>query len=259
MRNKVKRTASGVMVEFTGTVVSNDDSFMYGYLDLDYICPKDIEDAIGMAEGKPILLRVNSPGGSIFAGAEIYTRLMDYPGQVNFDILSVSASAASAVSMAAAKEGNRCRISPMGMMFIHNIQNKVQGDYRDMEDAAENLRKVNSTIISAYQKKTGIPEEKLQEMLDKETWLTAEEAVKLGFADEVMFEDGQPQADPGTMTAVMSRTRELVNAIPRLDADTIRRMMETQNQKNTQQEKNSEMEVSLQFAAMQLELEKNRF
>lgn len=264
MRNKVKRTANGVTVEFTGTVASNDDAFMYWCLDVDYICPKDIEDAIGMAEGKPILLRMNSPGGSTVSGAEIYTRLMQYPGPITVDILSLSASASSVVSMVAAKEGNRCRISPLGIMIVHNIHSKTEGDYRDMEDAAENLRKANSTIITAYQKKTGLPADQLQKMLDKETWLTAEEAVKLGFADEVMFENGQTQANPGTMTAVVTKTRELVNAIPRLDMVAIRRMMEAQSSKdtlgeNTLGENKTQPEESLQLEVMRLELEKIRF
>lgn len=259
MRNKVKRTDNGVTVEFTGTVVSNDDMLMYRYLDWDCICPKDIEDAIGMAEGKPILLRMNSPGGAVYVGAEIYTRLMEYSGPITVDILSISASAASVVAMITAKEGNHCRISPLGMMMIHNIQTKAQGDYRDMECTAELLRKANSTIIDAYKRKTGIPEAKLQEMLDKETYLTAKEAVELGFADEVMFEADQPQTDPGTMTAVMARTRELINAIPSLDASTIRRMVEAQRTENAKREKDREMEASLQLATMQLELEKNRF
>lgn len=262
MRNKVKRTQQGVTVEFTGQLVDNNTVKMYEMLglDIDLICPGDIENAIGMADGKPILLRVNSIGGSIVSGMEMYTRIMDYQGQVNFDILSVSASAASVVSMAAAKEGNRCRISPLGMMVVHNVQNKVQGDYRDMDEAAANLRKLNSTIITAYQKKTGLPEAQIQEMLDKETWITAREAIDMGFADEVMFEEGDiTDINPGLSNTIMTKTRELMNAIPSLDAASLRRMMEAQKQKNAQQEKNSEMEASLQFAAMQLEMEKNRF
>lgn len=255
MRNKVKRTDTGVTVEFKGQVIQNDDAMLFDYFGWDYICPRDLEDAIGIADGKPILLRMNSHGGSIVSGAEIYTRLMDYHGPVNFDIISISASAASVVSMAAAKQGNRCRISPLGMMIIHNVHSKAEGDYRDMEGAAEILRKTNSTIITAYQKKTGIDKEKLQEMLDKETWLTAEEAVKLGFADEVMFEEGQPPAEPGTMTAVMARTRELINAIPSIDYAAVRRMLDAKRTENDQQK----TEASLQLAEMQLELEKNRF
>lgn len=255
MRNKVRRTETGVTVDFTGPLVGNDQAKLYQWMGMDCICPGDIADAIGIAGGKPLTLKMNSPGGDLYAGAEIYTRLMEYPGQVTIDIISVSASAASVAAMASAKPGNRCRISPLGMMVIHNVQTKAEGDYREMESAAQHLRQANSTIITAYQKKTGMEEAKLQEMLDKETWLTAREAVEMGFADEVMLEEGQPQADAGTVTAVMARTRELVNAIPSFDRETIQRMLEAKHQGEAAKEK----EVRLQMAARLLELEKNRF
>lgn len=259
MRNKVKRTQQGVTVEFTGEVISNDDKLLYQFFDWEYICPKDIEAAIDMAEGKPILLRMNSHGGSTISGAEIYSRLMDYPGPVTVDILSLSASASSVVSMVAAKEGNRCRISPLGMMIVHNVQNQVQGDYRDMEEAAENLRKVNSTIIAAYQKKTGLQEAQLQAMLNKETWLTAREALEMGFADEVMFEEGYIPEDVGLTNAIMTKTRELMNAMPSIDHAALRRMLDARRPEEDGDKRDRDMAVSLQFAAMQLELEKNRF
>ncbi len=255
MRNKIRRTDTGVTVDFTGAVVGNDRAKVYQWIGADCICPGDIADAIGIAGGQPITLRMNSPGGDLYAGAEIYTRLMDYPGRVTVDILSVSASASSVVAMVSAKAGNRCRISPLGMMVVHNVQTKAEGDYREMETAAQHLRQANSTIIAAYRKKTGMGEAQLQGMLDKETWLTATEAVEMGFADEVMLEEGGPQADAGTVTAVMARTRELVNAIPSFDQETIRRVMEAKHQ----EEAGREREEQLQLAAMLLELEENRY
>lgn len=251
MRNKLKKTDTGVVVNFTGSLVGDDDAKLCEWLGEDFICPRDIADAIALAGGGPICLRMNSIGGSLFAGAEIYTRLMEYPGPVTVDILSVSASASSAVAMASAKEGGRCRISPLGMMVIHNVQGEAEGDYREMEEMALRLQKANGTIVAAYRRKTGMEEVKLREMLDRETWLTAEEAVSLGFADEVMFQEGQPQADAGTVSAVMARTRELVNAIPRLDAAALRRVMENR-QRETQEEE-------LRMAARLLELEEARF
>ena len=174
---------------------------------------------------------------------------------ITVDILSISASASSVVAMVSAKQGNRCRVSPLGMMVIHNVQTKAEGDYREMESTARHLRQANSAIIAAYRKKTGMEEARLQEMLDKETWLTAGDAVKLGFADEVMFEEGEPQADDRTVTAVMARTRELVNAIPAIDQETIQRMLEAKRREQTAQS----TEEQLQLAARLLELEENRF
>lgn len=256
MRYKVKRTEKGVTVEFTGEVVSNDDAMWLSWMGYDFISPRDIQEAIDLAEGKPITIRMDSIGGDLFAGVQIYSRLMDYPGQVLVDILSVSASASSVVAMVSAKEGNRCRISPLGAMVIHNVQTTAEGDYREMEATAETLRKTNGQIIAAYKKKTGIEEAQLREMLDKETWLTAEEAVEMGFADEVMFQDGEPPADAGTVRAVMARTRQMVNAIAPLSAAAIRKVMEDRQRKEEPKEDEDE---KLQMATRLLELEENRF
>lgn len=255
MRNKVRRTDTGVTVDFTGPLVNDERAKLYQWMGMDHICPGDITDAIGMAGGRPLTLRMNSPGGDLHAGVEMYTRLMDYPGQVTVDILSISASASSVVAMVSAKQGNRCRVSPLGMMVIHNVQTKAEGDYREMESTAQHLRQANSAIITAYRKKTGMEEAQLQEMLDKETWLTAGDAIKMGFADEVMFEEGEPQADDRTVTAVMARTRELVNAIPSFDQETIQRVLEAKHQEDAAKD----MEDQFQAAARLLELEQNRF
>lgn len=259
MRNKTRRTDTGVTVDFTGVLVSDADARLYLWMGEDYTAPADIADAIGMAGGRPITIRMNSVGGDLHAGAEIYTRLMEYPGQVNVDILSISASASSVVAMVSAKVGNRCRISPLGAMVIHNVQTRAEGDYREMEATAETLKKANEAIVGAYQKKTGMDAEKLQEMLDKETWLTAAQAVELGFADEVMFQEGDQPVAPETMTAIMAGTRTLVNAIPRLDAAAVRRMMEDQAQQKAKEEADEAVKNELQMAEMELELEENRF
>lgn len=117
-------------------------------------------------------------------GNEIYTGLKTYPGKVTVDIIE-ACSAAATIAMA----GNPTRITPVGQIMIHNVSMGAQGDYRVMAKSSEVLQKANKSISAAYQLKTGLSQEDLLNLMDDETWLTAEEAKTYGFVDEILFQD----------------------------------------------------------------------
>ena len=173
-------------IPIKGVIIPNDDKMVYDWFDMDSTCPRDVADKINKASGEKLEVEINSPGGSVYAGSEIYTALMNYSGQVDVDIVGVAASAASVIAMA----GGNVRISPTAQIMVHNVQNRVSGDYRDFEHEAEVLKGYNKSISSAYEIKTGLKQEELLDLMDNETWLTAQKAKKLGFVDEVMFEGG---------------------------------------------------------------------
>jgi len=91
------------------------------------------------------------PGGSIYAGSEIYTELRAYAGKKTIKITGIAASAASVIAQAGNSE-----ISPTGMFMIHNVQTEASGDYRDMDNTSDSLRAANQSIINAYMDKTGM-------------------------------------------------------------------------------------------------------
>ncbi len=150
----------------------------------DEITPQMFRDELYAEEGD-ITLWVNSPGGNVFAAAEIYTMIRDYPGNVTVRIASIAASAASVVAMA----GNLVQISPTGMLMLHDPSTIAMGNARDMEKAISTLNEVKESIINAYAFKTGLSRNRISKLMSDETWLNAKKAVELGFADEILFEN----------------------------------------------------------------------
>ena len=156
----------------------------------DEVTPKAFSDDLYAEEGD-ITLWVNSPGGNVFAAAEIYTMLRDYPGSVTVRIASIAASAASVVAMA----GNLVQISPTGMLMVHDPSTIAMGNARDMEKAISTLNEVKESIINAYAFKTGLSRNRISKLMSDETWLNAKKAVELGFADEILFEAKKPEPE----------------------------------------------------------------
>ncbi|MCS4480666.1 Clp protease ClpP [Clostridium botulinum] len=195
-------------IEVKGTVVSNEDALVYKWFDMDCICPKDVNNLIKQTgNNEELEVEINSGGGSVFAGSEIYTALKSYKGNVTIKIVGLAASAASVIAMA----GNKILMSPTAQMMIHNASASIGGDYRNMEHGAEILKNINSTIANAYKLKTGMNHETLLDLMDKETWLTPQQALEKQFVDEVMFENEEFKA-----TASFSNTllpQEVINKI----------------------------------------------
>ena len=158
----------------------------------DEITPQMFRDELYAEEGD-ITLWVNSPGGNVFAAAEIYTMLRDYPGNVTVRIASIAASAASVVAMA----GNLVQMSPTALIMIHDPSTIAMGNAKDMEKAITTLNEVKESIINAYAYKTGLTRNRISKLMSDETWLNAKKAVELGFADEILFENKpKPEEEP---------------------------------------------------------------
>ena len=165
-------------IKINGTIVGNDDKWIYDWCDMEAFCPKDLN----LIEGQDVDIEINSPGGYIYPASEIYTALMKHKGNVNITITGRAASAASVIAMA----GTKVTMSPTAQMMIHNVSASGAGDYRDFEHYAEQLKKSNDTIANAYMIKTGKTREEILKLMDHETWFTPDEALENGFIDEIM-------------------------------------------------------------------------
>ena len=138
-----------------------------------------------------ITVWINSPGGDCVAAAQIYNMLMDYKGDVTVKIDGIAASAASVIAMA----GTKVLMSPTALMMIHNPLTVAIGDSEEMQKAIDMLSEVKESIINAYEIKTGLSRAKLSHLMDAETWMNANKAVELGFADDLLFKaDGESAA-----------------------------------------------------------------
>ena len=133
----------------------------------------------------PINVWIDSPGGDVFAAAQIYNMLMDYPHDVTVMIDGLAASAASVIAMA----GTKVQMSPVAMMMIHNPATIAIGDSEEMKKAIKMLDEVKESIMNAYEIKTGLSRDKISKLMDAESWFNAKKAVELGFADEILFSE----------------------------------------------------------------------
>lgn len=167
-------------LEVKGTIISNNQKWIYDLFEMDSTSPKDI---LLPENNEPLEVVINSGGGDVYAGSEIYTALRDYRGDVTVKVVGIAASAASVIAMA----GDTIEISPTAQIMIHNVSSGASGDHRALAHEAEVLKNYNNSIANAYLDKTGIEKDELLELMNHETWLTAEQAVEKGFADKVMF------------------------------------------------------------------------
>ena len=159
----------------------------------DEITPQMFRDELNAGEGD-VTVWINSPGGNVFAAAEIYTMLKDYKGSITVKIDAIAASAASVVAMA----GDTVQMSPVAMLMIHDPSTVAVGNTKDMEKAIEVLNEVKESIINAYAAKSGLTHARIANLMSNETWMNAKKAVELGFADEILFakKEDEPDSDP---------------------------------------------------------------
>lgn len=172
----------------------------------DDVTPKAFKKDLFAGEGD-IVIWLNSPGGDCIAASQIYTMLMDYKGKVTIKIDGIAASAASVIAMA----GTTVLMAPTALMMVHNPLTVAIGDSEEMQKAIDMLSEVKESIINAYEIKTGISRTKLSHLMDAETWLNANKAIELGFADAIL-EDEKKHIQHDDFTYAFSR-RAVTNSL----------------------------------------------
>ena len=133
------------------------------------------------AAGDDVEININSGGGDVFSGFEIYTAILQYKGNVRINVTGLAASAASVIMCA-----GECYISPVGTVMVHCSACYASGNHNDLEKTAETLKTIDESIANAYIAKTGMTKEKAVALMEDTTWLTADKAVELGLCDGYM-------------------------------------------------------------------------
>lgn len=214
---KVKNQETGVeerVLELSGTIA--EDSWFD-----DDVTPQLFKDELNSGTGD-ITVWINSPGGDCVAAAQIYNMLSNYKGRVTVKIDGIAASAASVIAMA----GDTVLVSPVSMLMIHNPATMAWGDHAEMQKAMDMLSEVKESIINAYVLKTGLSRPKLSHLMDAETWMDANKAVELGFADDIMARakagpgedgegdtDGEEKKSPSAHSSMLFSRRAADNAL----------------------------------------------
>ena len=213
-------------VSIRGTIVADDDKWIYDWFGIRATCPMDVQNELNGAKGEDLEVEINSGGGDVVAGNEIYTALRMYKGNVTNIIVGMAASAASYIASA-----RRCIMTPVGFYMIHNASGQARGDYRVMDKESEILQTVNRAITAAYMEKTSMSREELLKLMDNETWLTAEEAVRYGFVDSII-ENQENVLQNGSKIGFLNGTKPVAiyNSTQILDRETIEKTREMLSQ-----------------------------
>lgn len=199
MNLKEVRKQMTVKIDVKGPIISNDEVWIYDWFEMDAASPGKISKALEDANGDDLVVSINSSGGYVHEGSEIYTALKNYPGHVEVQIVGLAASAASVIAMAA----DKVRISPTAQIMIHNASMWNGGNHRDMSKAAEMLKTTDRAIVNAYVIKSGKSEEELLNMMAEETWMGPQQALENNFVDEIMFMENPVKMTASTATAAM--------------------------------------------------------
>lgn len=178
-------------INIRGSMIPNSYAWYYDFFGEEYTCPKSVQDVLNQANlGDEIEVFINSPGGVIDVGSEIYT-LLRAAGE-KYDVkIYITGEACSAASIVAC--AGYCEMAPTALMMVHCVSSGARGNHNDLEHMAGVLRTADKAMCTAYTEKTGMTEEKAIAMMEAETWLTAAQAKEKGLIDKVMFEE--PEAD----------------------------------------------------------------
>ena len=167
-------------IEIKGAIIPNNSIEAYKKEGKEDTALQDIELP---PSSEPVEVIINSGGGDVFTGSEIYSRLKDHKGQVIVKIVGVCASIASVIAMA----GDTVEMSPTGLFMIHNAMTWTYGNTKEHRKQIEALEVINDSIALAYQNKTGLPMDTIRKLMEEETWFSCDRALEYGFVDKQMF------------------------------------------------------------------------
>lgn len=210
--NMVETDDDSVEIEMYGEVVSERPTDFWTGEPIEglYIALSDfLNDLESVKDKKNVTFRINSPGGEVFAGVTIRNRMAEFKGTVTTIVDGLSASAASIIAQGATP-GHR-KVCNGSLTMIHGAASFMFGYYNanEMKDSLKQINAIDKSIAEIYAKCTGLDQDKIKNMMSNTTWMSAQEAVDNGFADEIV-DDGAKV----TMSLNSNKSLLTVNGIP---------------------------------------------
>lgn len=198
-------------IEIKGTIIPTNYQEIYDWYGMEGTSPGKLAAFLDEAGGDDVILEVNSPGGYVFAGMEMYNRLKMYSGKITAVVMSIAASAASLITCAA----DTVQMCPVSQLMIHRAHSWAEGDKNEIYKTAEDLAKLDDAIANAYVDKTGMGKAEILKLMDVTTWLGPEEAKEKNFADEILFaQEEQPaMAAAGVIMLTSAQVAQLAEAM----------------------------------------------
>ena len=217
-----------------GEVIPSDYADVYDYLGYENINPKAIKQALNEANGSDVTLEINSPGGYVDAGSEIYTALKEYQGQVTAKITGQACSAASWIALAA----DRVEMSPTAQIMIHRASTMSIGNSDDLASDLNALNSLDKTFVDLYSQRTGLDAQEVYRLMCNTTWMNAKEAVDKGFADEIMFQNDKKPAlvnADGSLSVKPDTINKIKNLLHGKSTENVVKLQENLNKENKSQ------------------------
>ncbi len=223
-----------VTIQMNGEVIPSDYADVYDYLGYENINPKAIKQALNEANGSDVELEINSPGGYVDAGSEIYTALKEYSGKVTAKITGQACSAASWIALAA----DRVEMSPTAQMMIHRASTISIGNSDDLASDLNALNSLDKSFVDLYSQRTGLDAQEVYRLMCNTTWMNAKEAVDKGFADEIMFQNDKKPAlvnADGSLSVKPDTINKIKNLLHSKSTENVVKLQENLNKENKSQ------------------------
>ena len=223
-----------VTIQMNGEVIPSDYADVYDFLGYENINPKTVKQALNEANGSDVELEINSPGGYVDAGSEIYTALKEYQGQVTAKITGQACSAASWIALAA----DRVEMSPTAQMMIHRASTISIGNSDDLASDLNALNSLDKSFVDLYSQRTGLDAQEVYRLMCNTTWMNAKEAVDKGFADEIMFQNDKKPAlvnADGSLSVKPDMINKIKNLLHKQSTDNFAKLQENLNKENKSQ------------------------
>lgn len=172
-------------IEIRGEIVDDDDVWLYEWLGISATAPNAFRNELKQYAGMPITIWIDSYGGNVAAASGIYNAIKKHEGRVTVKIDGKAMSAATIIAMA----GDEILMSPLSIMMIHNPLTEVYGYASELRKVADILDEIKEAMMNGYEIKTGRSRDEISAMLDSETYMSAKQAIKEGFADGIYGDD----------------------------------------------------------------------
>lgn len=205
-------------IAIRGYLCSNDDADIlrwWGWRDI--TAPMDIEKALKEAAGEPVTVLINSPGGDMTVGAELFSMFKRYAGRTEALVQGYAASAAT-MAMSGC---NVIRSEPGALLCFHNPNGIAEGDHRAMEAMAEGLRNARESVINIYMTRSGKTREEIGALMDKDVWISPQQALEYGLIDEIVGLDAEGEPVPPVIAASTALTPRITAAMRQKYRDSI--------------------------------------
>jgi ATP-dependent protease ClpP protease subunit len=239
-----------VELRIEGDIIDDEDVWLYEWFGIQAASPNAFKAELKQHAGKKIMLWVNSYGGSVWAAAGMYNALMEHK-KTGARVISNSDQKVMSAATIPFSAGDERLMGPVDMFMVHNPLTEVYGYASDLRRVADVLDEVKETIVNAYQLATGRPRAKIAQMMDDESYMSAQTAVNEGFATGMRYAEGKAAEGVENAATLAFRRRQVLDST----GEALKRIVAKQGFKNPAPPPPPQQDNKKALAMLALEIE----